>query len=307
MALGSVGVLTDQALGGGSYGDSHRESSGGYTGPSANDPNAWWNTGQIGAVRRQTRNPDNWSGSYTAPQYRPTPQSQSALQNYLNIYGGAQAPTLQGLTNQLGLQQNQFDMIGPNQQLQRQFLLDDHSLALRGLGLDQQDLNTQRRGIGRDLRFSRREEEIARQMLANTQAQTNQGALEQTQAARNEAVAGGSMLAPGINTDLTNIYGNLVLDRQANQLGFDRDLLGIRQQRGHLRDQRRQLDTQAQRLGLTRDQLQNSLQQGLTNLRLDGVMNMSDLLMAMNDTTSRRGQLANDIFMQALQAAQFGR
>lgn len=298
MALGSADVLAGQALGGrnngsGGMSPAPAPSGGGLGGGSESYGGSGYNWQQY-AQGMQRRNQDNPHYGFYAPQ---TAYGQN-LQQQMGIY----APDM--ALSQIQQQQlmNQLGMVGPQRQFSANGLRQDFGFGMRGLGLDRQALglaqNTARRGLG----FTRQEEAIMRAQLANSQAQANSLAENQTWDARSDATASGAMTAPGIRHDLGEIYGNLVQTREQNQLGFDRDFLGLRQQRASYRDQLRSSRIEAQRLGLSEDQLRTSLRRGLTQLRLDSTMTVNDLMSALATGNVQQQALVRQIIEQALAA-----
>jgi hypothetical protein len=212
-----------------------------------------------------------------------------AIDRTLGVYASQYAPDMAHLDFQAQLARNQIGMVRGQGRLGAQDLRSQFGLDMQGVGLDRQGI-----GIGRD---------AANRRIRNTQLQANSDAGQEVRGARSESTASGAMSAPGIRNDMANIYGNLVFQRERNQLGFQRDLLGIREERNTQRDTLRNLDLEAQRLGLRSDELRMGLRTGLRNLRLDTTMSVSDLLGSLSSNNQQRAALARQILDQALAAA----
>lgn len=302
MSLGSADVLASQATSGrptgspplaprnapSAYGPGYGSGTGGYGSPQYD-----WGGYAAGMRNRWMNNPHY--GDYSQP---------SDYQRYLDLYTRQMAPDLANFQTQGALLGNRMDLALAQQALSGGQLRQQFGFDMQGLGLDRQGLGIQSNAARRGLRMTRREEAIMRDQLANSQAQANAQAEGQTWNARSDATAAGAMTAPGIRHDLGQIYGNLVLTREANQLGFDRDLLGLRERRGSLRDQLRNTRLEAQRLGLREDELRAGLRSGLRQLRLDTSMSINDILGGLSSNNASQAALMRQILEMALRAAQ---
>jgi hypothetical protein len=226
-----------------------------------------------------------------------------AIDRTLGVYASQYAPDMAHLDFQAQLARNQIGMVRGQGRLGAQDLRSQFGLDMQGVGLDRQGIGIGRDAANRRIRNTRQEERIARGLFRNSQLQANSDAGQEVRGARSESTASGAMSAPGIRNDMANIYGNLVFQRERNQLGFQRDLLGIREERNTQRDTLRNLDLEAQRLGLRSDELRMGLRTGLRNLRLDTTMSVSDLLGSLSSNNQQRAALARQILDQALAAA----
>lgn len=220
----------------------------------------------------------------------------SIMNQIMSMFGPDQA----GLRNQ---GQGIMDQIGLTQQrtgTNADFLRQNYGLDLRSLGLDQASLGIDRQGANRAYQSTFEQERIARALAANQAKALGQQYTEGTQSAQSEATAAGAFSAPGIRTGMKNLFANLGIGVQKNDLGLQSDLLGIRNTRASAQDQQRQLDVQSQRLGLNRDQLSAQLQQGLTNNGLDGLMSVNDLMGALSSNNMQQAAIARQILDQLL-------
>lgn len=290
MALGSVDLIADQAQ------------SRSASGPR---PNLTATTSGLGAA--QTPAPRSGGGYYGVGNYNPsqggytTPNGLNggARSQYGNLFG-QYAPDFQNFQTQGRLLRNQYDMLMGNFGADRGDLRQQYGLDMAGLGLDRQGLGISSDAARRGIRNTRAEERIARQLLANAQGQANSDAGNAVVRSDSEAIANGGFSAPGMRFNRGEIYGNLVMERERNQLGFDRDLLGIREQRASHRDTLRNIGLEAQRLGLREDELQMGLRTGLRNLRLDTSMSVNDIMSALSSNNAQRAALARQILQSAL-------
>lgn len=220
----------------------------------------------------------------------------SIMAQVMNMFGPDQAGLRQqgqGILNQLGLNDART---GVNSD----FLRQNYGLDVRGLGLDRQQLGIDRGAANRAYQSTFEQERIARALAANQAKALGQQYTEGSQQAQSEATAAGAFSAPGLRTGMKNLFANLGIGVQRNDLGLQSDLLGIRNTRGSAQDQQRSLDVQAQRLGLNGDQLRAQLNQGLSNLRLDGLMNANDLWSALSSNNMQQAALARQILDQIL-------
>lgn len=265
----------------------------GYSAGSYGSPEYDWAGYARGMQRRYQMNPHY--GNYAPP---------SPYQQNVDLFTRQFAPDLANFSTQGQLLGNRMDLTLAQQALSGGQLRQQFGFDLAGLGLDRQGLGIQANAARRGLRFTRREEQIMRDQLANSQSQANSQAEGQTWNARSDATAAGAMTAPGIRHDLGQIYGNLVLTREANQLGFDRDLLGLRERRGSLRDTLRNTRLEAQRLGLREDELRAGLRNGLRQLRLDTSMSVNDILGGLSSNNAQQAALMRQILEMALRATQ---
>lgn len=205
-----------------------------------------------------------------------------------------------------GMSQAQLDFIMSRYGANTGDLRQDFGDSMQGLGLDRQGLGISRGAAQRGIRNTRQEERIARGLYNNSQLQANSDAGQEVRAARSESTASGAMSAPGIRNDLGNIYGNLVFQRERNTLGFQRDLLGIREQRSSYRDQLRNLSLESQRLGLREDDYRQALRRGLRDLRLDTTISVNDLLGSLNSQNAQNAQVSQQILQAIYQSLGLG-
>lgn len=237
---------------------------------------------------------DRWAQN---PQYGAYNTPRSPMSNLFGQY----APDFTNFSTQMQLGQNQYDLLMGGYGADRGDLRDQYGLAMQGLGLDRGALGVDRGAANRGIRNTRQEERIARALLANSQQQLTADAGNAVTRTQSEATASGAFSAPGMRHDMAETYGNLVMGKERNQLGFQRDLLGIREQRNQHRDALQNLDIQSQRLGLQSDELQQQLRTGLRGLRLDTAMSTNDILAGLSSTNAQRAALSRQIFQMAIQ------
>lgn len=91
-----------------------------------------------------------------------------------------------------------------------------------------------------------------------------------------------------------------------NNLGFDLEAAGLTkdEQKARLQDRIQTLDLQAQKYGLSSQQLQQRLSSTLRDLNLDGQISTGQLADMLNSADNSRRQIALNILQQAMGAAQ---
>lgn len=223
------------------------------------------------------------------PEAGPSPAAISSLIG--SIYGPqnqALQNQQQSLLNQLGITNAQYDT-------QRGYLQTDYGLDQRNLALDQRGLGIDRGAIARQLADTIQQEEIIRGLDANSRKALGMQYDQDQRQERSDATSRGAFTTPGTRQNLKDLFGGLMLGNEKLDLGFRSDMLDLKSRRASLRDQRKQLDLQGQRYGLSGDQLRNQLGQALDQLGLSRMTSVNDIFDALNSGNSQRAALAQQM------------
>lgn len=198
-------------------------------------------------------------------------------------------------------------------------LRDQHGIDIAKLELDQRGIGIERGANNRQIGNANTLEQLARQLLGNTQKgfdvdarEALQGFFANTRRAKSDATSRGAMNAPGTRTNFAEIgdtYNNskdrIGLGREQAGLGFQRERVGLSEQRAAARDRNAMLDLRGEGLGLDRKTLSNNLEQGLSRLGLEQWVTVNDLLDAMNSSDIEKRSIAEQIFRQGLEYSDF--
>lgn len=115
-------------------------------------------------------------------------------------------------------------------------------------------------------------------------------------------------------TDLARQVQGTDIGFRRDQAGFDNTMANLTsdfkasgltnaEQQARLQDRLGQLDLQAQGLGISRQELDSRLSSGLATLNLNNLVNVGQLMDAMNSNNAQQQAWANSIVMQALGAS----
>lgn len=194
----------------------------------------------------------------------------------------------QALLDQLGLTQAQYDA-------QTGYLNTNYGLDRRNLALDQRGLGIDRAAIARQLADTIQQEEIIRGLDANSRKALGLEYDQNQRQERSDATARGAFTTPGTRQNLKDLFGGLMLGNERLDLGFRNDMLDLKSRRASLRDQRKQLDLQGQRYGLSGDQLRNQLNQALDQLGLSRLTDVNQIFDSLNSGDATRAGLAQQM------------
>jgi hypothetical protein len=243
--------------------------------------------------------PTNFQGVPVRPVDRQVVGQQRATQFYEALFGPQMAQndvTTNSLLEQIGF-------AGANQQRRTGYLNEDFASGNQRLDVQRDALGVDRGANQRNLGYLDQLEGFANRLLGvQTQDAWAQAGMAQRQA-KSSATARGAMNSPGIGRTMEDITGQLDRTGQSNQLGFDRELANINNQRSQTKDQAATLDLRARELGLDRADLQRSLDRGIEQLNLDTFLSTNDLLDAMASNDINRRMIAEEIFRNAMDSS----
>lgn len=191
-------------------------------------------------------------------------------------------------------------------------LRNDYNLGMRGLDLDQQ-------GIGIDRGAAQRDQAYYTNLLALL-PQYRGLSKDELDATLRSAAQQGNMERIGINSEYTGRgafltpmrgvknYNSLLSQANAEDkanIGYQRDMLGLTEKelgltrsRDMSGDTLKKLDLESARLGISREKLQNTLEQGLAQLGYNRYVNLNTLL---NGVDGQNAEAYLKILQQAYQ------
>jgi hypothetical protein len=182
------------------------------------------------------------------------------------------------------------------------------TLAPGGLfDVRQGDINTRRQLLARELANQMRGFDI-------DYTEAGQQGRRNVRQRTSEATVRGSLQAPGtreamqdIYRDLYNTIGRIDVGREGARIGNERSVsglgveeAGLKEDRAQTRDRQAKLNLEAQRLGISGEQLRNNLNKGLEKLGIDYAMNVNDVITAMNSTSAEERAKGEQIYRMAL-------
>lgn len=269
-----------------------------------NDPRlAGLNSAPSFDLHRQSGLPTGMPTSFQGVPVRPVDQAvigQSRAQDFFTSIFGPQLAQNDLVSNRL---LEQVGLAGANQQLRTGYLNEDFTRGNQRLDIQRDALGIDRGANQRNLGYLNQLEGFANRLLGIQTDDAWATAAQAQRQANSSATARGAMNAPGIGRTMGDIAGQLDRTGQSNQLGFDREIANINNQRAQTKDQAATLDLRARELGLDRADLQTSLDRGLAQLNLDTYVNTNDLLDAMASNDIDRRMIAEQIFRSAIDSA----
>lgn len=219
-------------------------------------------------------------------------------------------------------------LLGINEQsLARQLSSVNQLLGINDQSLDR-TLNTVAQLLG-----------LNREQLGNQVAGVNLSEGINNRALRDDSVARGAYNAPGTRQGFSDIEREAELARAAagisarqtgvglqdragsareehatSRIGLNdraggaqedaaRTRIGLNQRAGDARDTLKRLDNEAAKLGLSADQISNTLNMGLERLGLESLTNANDLIQRLNSTNVEQATMAANLLAQAAQLA----
>lgn len=215
---------------------------------------------------------------------------------FQGVYGPQQA----ALDQQQAQLAGQLGMLEANTATQQGLLQSQHGLSMQGLGLQQQGLGIDRSANNRQLGNINQLQALARQLLHNDFRTTDLQASMRRRAAISDTTARGAMNTPGIGRSLAEINKGAGLAKRGQRLGYQQQAVGFQEDRAQVADRNKQLDLRAQQLGLDRQGLQNSLDQGLARLQLDQWVGVNEIMDRMQSADLQERMIAEQIFRAAL-------
>lgn len=241
------------------------------------------------------------------------------LERGLQFFQGIYGPDLAAQQAQRDRLQGGIGFAEQNYATQADILRNQYGIDTDKLGLEQQGIGIERGAVNRQIGNVGQLENLARQLLGNTQRgfdidskEATQGYFAQRRRALSDAASRGAFNTPGIRYTLAeigdvlgNTQGRIGLGRERADIGYQREGIGLKEQRAGLQDRNKQLDLRAQGLGLDRRQLANNLDQGLNRLGLDQWVTTNDLLDAMASSDIQTRAVAEQIYRNALDYSDF--
>lgn len=255
-------------------------------------------TGGWSAVARLAEgNPAGSNNPYPGSPIAPRPQSiPNNPANYVtgttppgmntaNAYGTFQSAYGQMYGPELAALQGQADsalagLLGMNaaRGMSESALRAGHSADQRLLGNQRQNTDIQRAAALRQLPFlgAMRGYDLTDIGLGRDAA--NLTAAHDRRQADSDATARGAMVTPGHRRDMSEIDRALMNQMQGFDVDTSRTNTSFNEQEAQARDRSRMLDNEAASYGIKGDQLRASLQQGLANLNLQGIMDVNGVM-----------------------------
>lgn len=237
---------------------------------------------------------------------------------------GAQYPTRWADVAQIGLGQqsardrHRFDQAGnalDANRLNSNYQLGNREidLQLAGVGFDRERNELRRQGIGLDRADIGAQRGFNQRDLDMTLADALAGGVRKTRQNNSDATARGAWFAPmrGIRNDDIRFDTQMAGDRA--RLGYDRDTQALNSREGQLGlDEKgldianRELDNQAAKLGLNRDQLRATLDQGIAQLGLQGQISTNQLMNQLASGDLQHAQLIQGILQDIMSSGMAG-
>lgn len=278
-----------------------------------------------GPTYNAQRDTANMLAQFNAPALAQLQSQQSLLGLQMGVQGQQYANQQQQLrdsygydTARLGLEQQGIgiDQAAASRQ-------QDYYNALYGIDREKYQ---QAMGYTGDLKgFSREDFQNTLNRLANQASQTRYNADSSVMDLQGDLAAAGAFTSAGGRRKRGDIYAardyqltDLARQVQGTDIGFRREQAGFdntmanltsdfkaagltnAEQQARLGDRLKQLDLQAQGLGISRQELDSRLQTGLTTLNLNNTVSVGQLMDALSSNNAAQAQWANSIVMQAL-------
>ena len=266
---------------------------GGYMNPTNNNNGGGYigNIGGAGSVKTPTALSGAYQpGNYNYSSLPPVPFNQTEFGQRFNqgltSFGAISAPQRTNLENIGNNLSASINSLNAGYGAMSGYLQNENAIKQNMLGVDVQG-NT------------RAQQNVQNRMGLNFGSYVNQyqtlaeQAMQQQRNATHDAVARGAYGGAGTRQDFTDIATNR--DFALKNAGYE-----AQTRNATLGQQAIDLETTAAKFGLTGDQLNNQLQQGLTRLGLDQTTSVGSLLNALSSNNYQQVQLANNILLQAL-------
>jgi hypothetical protein len=192
----------------------------------------------------------------------------------------------------------------------------DFNLANQGIDLKYDNLGIDRRAADRDaayyqnlLNVLNQQRDIVGLNFNNTQQKLQDQAATDVRGANSQATAGGAWLSPGRMNNISDIFKNYntgltsaELDRRNAILGYNEKEFGLKKSQEETGDTKDRLDITAKQYGLDRQQLKNTLDQGLAQLGYGQYMDTAQLLDKVDSSNAQEASVARQILQSVMQA-----
>lgn len=261
------------------------------------------------------------TGSLASPAQTAAYNSNLLQQGFTNAEMMAQgmfAPQSEILNQQLARQRAMLGQAVYGEAPYREGILQrDNALARQALGIDERALGLDKNLTNTQLKNLTKLRGILSQQFGLNDATKSLGVAEaKDQAKRKQFDLRSELTARGafntvanergtnrINTDLLFGLQGINLQHEGTRLGLTEKGVGYDNQQAQLQSRLDNIGLDYERLGLSRQQLANSLQDGLHQIGLDTQMTVNQLLDAMGGTSIQQSQIAGQIVQMIGQLA----
>lgn len=203
-----------------------------------------------------------------------------------------------------------------------------NNLKLADYQLDRQNVGIDRRGVGVTQDYINKMRGFAGDTLSQQLYDAMRQGVYRTVQNNSQATANGAWFAPMRQFENQNIYGDTMnagnqartgynkqiagFDRDSANANLDLERLDVREKGIDNDEQRvatanRQLDIQAQKLGLNSEQLRLALDKGLQNLGVQNATSVNQIMAGLASNNAQVQQVAFNAMAQAVQAAELDR
>lgn len=230
--------------------------------------------GPIAARPMPANNPANYAPGTTAPGMN----TANAYGTFQSAYGQLYGPELAALQGQADSALAGLLGMNAGRDMSEQALRAGYGADQRLLGNQRQNTDIQRAAALRQLPFlaSMRGYDLTDIGLGRDAA--NLTAAHDRRQADSDATGRGAMVTPGHRRDMSEIDRALMNQMQGFDVDTSRTNTSYNEQEAQARDRSRMLDNEAASYGIKADQLRASLQQGLANLNLQGIMDVNGVM-----------------------------
>lgn len=254
---------------------------------------------------------------FSSSPYQPSGQFANAFSGSLAASQARNAPISSILNNQYGLMTRNTNLTGQQFDntaagLNANYGFDVRSLGLKQAGMALEKGSTERLGglLGSRLDMANQMRQFLDPEFAMRDAEARRGTAYEAFKNKAETRGRGAMGSEGFRADQTDIKSRgdftseeLYRQYQRDVLRANDDIRGAGEAVAQNKDNVRQLDIQAQQLGVDRERLASNLQLGLQRLGLDRQISVNELLQRMGSNRVDYQMLGQRIFQEALQAA----
>lgn len=277
----------------------------GYTSP-ATSPGA----GQFSSPQGPSAYAPGPISQYPNSIYGPLSPASMANQLANTMYG----PQQQILADQLARQQSQLGMVGMDADYKTNALYRDNDLAKQLLGLDKQGLGidqgltkTQLANLEKLRGILGQQRDLAGDTKTLNTAEAKDIAQRKTFDLRSALTARGAYNTVAnergsgrINRDLLYQLGGINDQYRGTMMGLDEKGIGYDNQQAQLNARLANIGLDYQRLGISEQQLANSLSDGLQQIGLSSQTSINALMDAMSGTNMQSAQLAGTILNEII-------
>lgn len=213
-------------------------------------------------------------------------------------YATAYAQSMFGPQQQaLGFSQDsinqQIGMALANKQFQTGQLNEDHQLNMQMLGLDQRGIDSSKMNLS-ELRA------LAKEQYGLDKSEIGRDFKRTSEQLLSDATTRGAYTSSGYQRDQKYAYGDALVAHQNADIGY-------KTKQADFDQAERNLDIQAERLGISKKQLSNQLESALQQLGLSTWMDVNGLMQSLYGNNADQAAMAQQILQWAIQnAGSFG-